>query len=99
MIVVSGTVRIDAAMIEGTRAAMKKMIEASRGENGCIEYSYAIDVLDPALVHVFEIWRDRAALDDHFKTAHMAAWRQSFPALGIFDRKLNLYDVSGASPI
>jgi quinol monooxygenase YgiN len=99
VIIVAGTVRIDAAKIDGTRVEMRKMLEASRAEDGCIDYSYAIDVLDAALVHVFEIWRDRAALDAHFKTAHMAAWRQSFAALGIFDRKLNVYDVSGAAPI
>jgi quinol monooxygenase YgiN len=99
MIIIAGTVRIDAGKIDATRVEMKKMLDASRAEEGCIEYSYAIDVLDPSLVHVFEIWRDRAAIDGHFKTTHMAAWRQSFAELGIFDRKLKIYDVSGSAPI
>ncbi len=99
MIVVAGTVRIDPTMLDAARIEMKKMLNASRAENGCIEYSYAIDVLDGALVHVFEVWRDRAALDRHFQTPHMAQWRQSFPAIGISDRKLNIYDVTSAAPI
>jgi quinol monooxygenase YgiN len=50
-------------------------------------------------VHVLEVWRDRAVLDRHFQTPHMAEWRQSFPAIGISDRKLNIYDVTGSAPI
>lgn len=99
MIVVAGTVRIDTSKLDATRGEMAKMLAASRAEDGCVEYAYAIDVLDPGLVHVFEVWRDRAALDRHFQTPHMAQWRQSFPVLGIFDRKLNIYDVTGVAPI
>ncbi|MEQ1867876.1 MAG: putative quinol monooxygenase [Micropepsaceae bacterium] len=99
MIIVAGTVRIDTSKLDATRGEMKKMLDGSRAEDGCVEYSYAIDVLDSGLVHVFEIWRDRAALDRHFQTTHMAEWRQSFPAIGISDRKLKIYDVSGSAPI
>lgn len=99
MIIVAGTVRIDTGKLDATRGEMGKMLNASRAEDGCVEYSYAIDVLDPGLVHVFEIWRDRAALDRHFQTQHMAQWRQSFPALGISDRKLRMYDATGSSPL
>ena len=99
MIIVAGTVRIDPGKLDAARGEMKKMLGASRAEDGCLEYSYAVDVLDPGLVHVFEVWRDRAALDRHFQTPHMAEWRRSFPALGISDRKLNIYDVTGSAPI
>lgn len=99
MMIVAGTVRVDAGKIDAMRVEMKKMLDASRAEDGCIEYSYAIDVLDPGLVRVFEVWRDRASLDRHFQTAHMAAWRQSFAVIGLSDRKLSVYDVTGAAPI
>lgn len=75
------------------------MIAGSRAEDGCVTYSYAIDVLEPQVVHVFEVWRDRAALERHFKTPHIAAWRAKWPALGISERKLSLYDVASVEPI
>lgn len=99
MIVVAGTVRIDPAKLDLARAEMVKMVSVSRAEDGCITYSYAIDVLEPRLVHVFEVWRDRTALERHFKTPHIAAWRATWPAIGISDRKLSLYEVASVAPI
>ena len=99
MIVVAGTVRIDASKLNVARAEMEKMLAASRREDGCIEYSYAVDVSDPGLVRIFEAWRDKASLDKHFLTPHLAKWREAWPAIGISDRKLSLYEVSGVVPL
>ena len=63
MIVVIGSFRVPPSMVEVVRPAMEAMITASRAEEGCIEYSYALDVLDQGLVRVSEKWRDRAALE------------------------------------
>jgi quinol monooxygenase YgiN len=78
---------------------MASMIEASRAEAGCREYCYAEDVLDPGLIHVKERWTDRAALDEHFKSTHIATWRATWVALGIGERNLYLYDVGEPKPI
>ena len=59
------------------------MVLASRAEDGCEEYSYAQDVLDPGLIHVKEMWSDQAALDRHFASEHIAAWRASWREFGI----------------
>ena len=32
-------------------------------EDGCIDYAYAEDVLEPGLIRVSEVWRDQAALN------------------------------------
>ena len=88
MIVVIGSFRIPPTMIDTVRPAMELMIAASRQEEGCIEYSYAIDVLDEGLVRVSEKWRDRAALEAHFRTAHIAEWRAQASALAISERDL-----------
>ena len=78
---------------------MASMVEASRAEIGCLEYSYAEDVFDLGLIHVKERWRDRVALDEHFKSAHIAIWRDNWPSLGIGKRKLYLYEVGEPMPI
>ena len=98
MIVIEGTVRLPVANIDMARPAMLAMVSASRAEEGCIDYAYAFDLVDPGLVRVTERWESRAALEAHFKTSHMAKWRQSFPALGITDRSLRLYEAD-AEPI
>ena len=41
---------------------MAKVIAATLQEDGCIQYAYGQDVLDPELIHIAEKWRDMAAL-------------------------------------
>ncbi|GAB2722900.1 MULTISPECIES: putative quinol monooxygenase [Comamonas] len=93
MLLIVGTVRLPAANLERALPAMRAMVEASRAEAGCLEYGYAQDVLEPGLIHVKELWSDQAALDAHFASSHIQAWRAAWPALEIGDRALRVYDV------
>ena len=99
MLLIVGTIRIPPGNLAGARQAMSKMVSASRAEDGCLEYSYGEDVLDQGLVHVKELWRDQAALDRHFASEHLAAWRAGWPKLGIGDRNLRVYKVSQSRAI
>lgn len=99
MLLIVGTVRMPPSRLSDAKLAMEAMIGASRSEQGCIEYSYAEDVLVPGLIHVKEIWVGRAALEDHFASAHIAVWRSTWPALGITDRNLVLYEIGDPQPI
>lgn len=92
MIVIEGTVRLPPGKVELARPHMEAMIRASRAEPGCIDYAYSLDVLDPGLVRVTERWESRAALEAHFGSRHMSAWRAVFGALGITERDLRLYE-------
>ena len=92
MIVIEGTVRIDPERLEEARPAMEAMVTASRAEAGCIDYVYAIDLMDAGLVRVSERWESREALKAHFQTDHMARWRSVMAGLGLRDRSLRLYE-------
>lgn len=96
MLLIVGTVRLPPDRLEDARPVMARMISASRAEDGCEEYSYAEDVLERGLIHVKELWRDQSALDRHFASEHIAAWRSTWPALGITDRNLRVYSVDQA---
>lgn len=78
---------------------MRRMIEASRAEDGCLDYAYAQDVLDPGLIHVTECWTDEAALERHFASPHLAQWRARWTELGFGERQLRLYTAGEARPI
>ena len=93
-LIIAGTVRVLPEVLDDFRPHMAAMLDASRAEDGCLEYSYAEDVLDPGLIRVFEAWRDQAALDAHFKTPHMATWRSHWPAFGVSDRRLFAYEIA-----
>ena len=93
MLLIVGTVRLPPENLEKARPVMARTIAASRAEDGCEEYAYAEDVLDAGLIHVKEVWRDQAALDQHFASEHIAAWRASWPELGLGGRDLRAYEV------
>jgi quinol monooxygenase YgiN len=99
MLIIMGTVRLPPENLDEARLAMRAMIEASRDEEGCIHYAYGEDVADAGLIQVSEIWQDREALDAHFASDHLAEWRANWDRLGIHDRNLTLFEVSGAKPI
>jgi quinol monooxygenase YgiN len=99
MLLIVGTIRLSADKLAEARPVMARMIAASRAEDGCEAYAYAEDVLEPGLIHVTELWRDQAALDRHFASAHLAAWRAAWPALGLGERNLRVYEVGAPRSI
>jgi quinol monooxygenase YgiN len=99
MLLIVGIVRLPARNLPDARPVMKRMVEASRAEDGCLEYGYAEDIFDAGLIHVKELWSDQAALDRHFASDHIAEWRAAWPNLGIRDRDLRVYDVGAPRQI
>jgi quinol monooxygenase YgiN len=94
VLLITGTIRLPPGALARARPAMRAMVEASRAEPGCLDYSYAEDVLDPGLMHITELWDTRAHLQAHFRSNHIAAWRAQWAALAISGRNLKLYEVS-----
>jgi len=97
-ILVLGTIRVPPEKLSRARPAMAAMMTASRAEDGCLNYAYSQDLLDPGLIRVTEAWRDREALAAHFDTPHLATWRAEFPHLSITDRDLVLYEAGEPEP-
>jgi quinol monooxygenase YgiN len=98
-ILIAGTVQVPPEHLPRFKPHMEKMLAASRAEDGCLTYSYAIDVGEPGLVRIFEVWRDQAALDAHVRTAHMSDWRATWPEFGVSDRRLARYEVASERTI
>lgn len=80
MIILQGHARFASGTLDDYRAAMATMIAETRAEDGCELYAFAVDVLDPDLLHITERWRDADALKAHGESAHMAAFQQTIAA-------------------
>lgn len=97
MIVVTGHLKMTPDQLAGLRPAIRAVVEATRGEDGCILYAFAEDSVEPGVVRIVERWRDWPALDAHGKTAHLDAWRQAVRAIGpLIDREVTAHE-TGAS--
>lgn len=97
MVAIVGQFRLPAEAMDAARPVMRKVMEATRAEDGCIEYNYAEDVLDPGLIRVSEVWASRDQLSAHLKTPHMAVWAEERAALGLSGRDITVYEVSGTA--
>jgi quinol monooxygenase YgiN len=95
-VILAGTVRFPLEKLDAALAMMTEMMRLSRAEDGCVEYVYSQDLIEPELVHVFEVWRDEAALHGHHTAPHFEKWKAERSALGMTDRRLFRYDVNGA---
>ena len=56
-------------------------------------------MLGPGLVHIQERWTDRASLDAHFASPHMAVWRALREELGVGERNLAIYELGEGKPL
>jgi quinol monooxygenase YgiN len=95
MILVIGSFRLPVENLAAGREAMARVIAASRAESGCLAYAYAEDLLEPGLLRVNEAWVSREALAAHFVMPHMKQWQQERTELGMSEREVVAYEVSG----
>lgn len=98
-VVVIGQFRFPPERMDEARPIMRKVMDATRAEAGCIEYNYGEDVLDPGLIRVSEVWESRAHLDAHMQTPHMATWQQERAALGLTGRVISVFEAQAAGPL
>lgn len=65
MIIVAGAFEVDPAQRTAFLAGREEVMRRSRGEDGCLEYTFSADPLDPGRVVLFERWASQEALDAH----------------------------------
>lgn len=98
-VVIAGTLVLRPGTFEALKPHMLAMIEASRAEPGCLAYAYAIDIENPLVVRVHEEWTDHKALERHFGTAHLRAWRSELARIGIVSRDLVSWTALDPTPV
>ncbi len=63
--------------IEAVKKALKAMVAPTRKEKGCLAYNLHQSKKDKSVFMFYEQWASQAALDEHGKSAHMAAMRKA----------------------
>jgi quinol monooxygenase YgiN len=95
MLILSVLIRVPPGEVEALSPHMRKAIQGSRAEPGCIFYSLAEDVAEPGVIRAFEIYKDDDALRAHGASEHFKVWRE---ASGQYPREeRRLYDATPRS--
>lgn len=99
MLIVLASAKLGTGALDAGREALDAMITASRAEEGCIEYAYSTDILDPHLLRIVEKWVDEAALVTHFQTPHMAAFQKALSELDVSIIDVKKFQADSGSPL
>ena len=66
---------------EHKAAFMEAMLEDARGsvtdEPGCLRFDVVEDAEDPNRIHLFEVYKDQAAIEAHRQAPHYLKWRET----------------------
>lgn len=65
MVIVGGIFEVEPEMREQFLSTRHELMRSSREEQGCLEYTFSADPLDPARVILFERWASKDDLDVH----------------------------------
>jgi quinol monooxygenase YgiN len=91
LIVVTGHIRLSPQSMDRVRPHMRKVLEATREEPGCILYAFGEDVLDPGLIRIVERWQDWESLEAHGSAPHIQSWRLVLREIGVLERELSAH--------
>jgi quinol monooxygenase YgiN len=98
-IAIVGQFRIPLENLATARPLMIEVMEASRAEDGCIEYNYSEDLIEPGLIRVSEVWESREHLAAHFKAPHMQRWIEERVGLGLSGRQVTGFAAERGEPL
>lgn len=83
MFVVTGYFTINPDLRAEAEAAIATCVAATLAEDGCIDYRYSADLIDPQRINLSEQWETQEAMDVHMTQPHMAEFMNAFgPCLG-----------------
>ena len=96
MIIVAGSVEFNTADYQALKADILSLEAATRQENGCLYYSFALAAqdADTTQITLLEKWQSQAALDTLLKQASLKAFAEK----GLQKARnvqIKMYDVTG----
>jgi quinol monooxygenase YgiN len=94
MIVVIGRVRTDSAKRDELIRIANDVVQASRGDRGCIGYRFYQEMEDEDAYLFVEEWETLEALREHFATSHIATFMQAIPAAIVGAPDVQFHEVS-----
>ena len=99
MIIVAGHIDVPPEGADRAADLARSMMEETRREDGCVVYDITRSLERPGRFHVYEEWRDLAALAAHGDTAHMGAFRKGLAEITVIARDVRRREAGEASPL
>ena len=98
-VAVFGILRFPPDRISEVLPHLRKLVETTYQNDGCITYDVAEDPFDLGLIRFSELWPDHESLAKHLAAPHIEPWRNVSKQCGLMERKFTAYDVSGSQAV
>jgi quinol monooxygenase YgiN len=95
MICVIAQLKARPEKVEDARAVLASTAASTRQESGCLQYDLHVSVEDPTSFALYERWRDKAALDAHFKMPYVQALFGRVAELLVAPPSMTVYTLHG----
>lgn len=99
VLIIAGTIQIEAQYREQAISAMSTMMAATREEVGCRAYTFSQDLNEETLFHLYEEWESQEHLDAHFQAPHMAEFQAVIADLGERTVDISRFVVTSSGPL
>lgn len=98
MVIVAGVFEVDPEQRDAFLAGRFDRMRTSRAEQGCLEYTFSADPLDPGRVVLYERWASQDDLDAHLAVPPAPP---ASPGTEVVPRSVSIvvYDVTGERPL
>jgi quinol monooxygenase YgiN len=97
MIVLNATIPVDPDSREQAIEAATELAQASREEDGVIDYRVAADLEDENVIRIFEQYEDGEAVNAHMESDHFLEFQGQVPGFAGGQVELHRFDVSEKS--
>ena len=98
-IIISGVVDIDVAQMDKAMAGAEPLIVGALTQEGCMDYDWCPDPVNPGRIRVFERWESEASLANHFNNHWYTDMRTHIGQCGITNADVLRYRIGAAEPV
>ena len=98
MIVVNAVVKSTQEDIVALQGAISTMEAASRAEEGCLDYTFSVELNDTAVLRITEKWVTLDDLKAHFATPHMAEFQAAMGQHPPVSMDVKCYEATEVDP-
>lgn len=78
---------------------LREVQDASRRDDGCLNYGYYAELADPLSYVAVEEWRDMDALEAHLRTPHVAKLIAGLPEFASGRPEIAAHTVASTGPL
>lgn len=89
-IVLIARLKVKADKVEDARQAALAIVEASRAEEGCLNYDIHQSIEDETVFFWHETWKNKAAIDEHFATPFFGEFFKTVEQVAAEPPQINL---------